>query len=107
MAEEWISMHQDTFAKEQGVVFAVTRKSDASLVGAISLKSIKKGHQVDRKNVLESGILHRGSANHVAICVHRTRFASGLSVLFYQESVIRPSYAETCHNTRRKAQTTR
>ncbi len=40
-------MHQDTFAKEQGVVFAVTRKSDASLVGAISLKSIKKGHQAE------------------------------------------------------------
>ena len=47
VAEEWISKHQDTFAKEQGVTFAVTRKSDGSLVGAISLMNIAKGHQAE------------------------------------------------------------
>jgi len=45
MAEEWISKHRDAFAKGQGVTFAVTRKPDGSLVGAISLMGIAKGHQ--------------------------------------------------------------
>ncbi len=47
MAEEWISTHRDAFAKEQGLTFAVTRKSDGSLVGAISLMGIAKGHQAE------------------------------------------------------------
>ena len=47
MAEEWIATHQDEFAKEQGLTFAVTRKSDGCLVGAMSLLSISKGHQGD------------------------------------------------------------
>ena len=47
MAEEWISSHQDTFLKKQGVTFAITRKYDSSLVGAISLMNIAKGHQAE------------------------------------------------------------
>jgi RimJ/RimL family protein N-acetyltransferase len=47
MAEEWISKHQDTFVKEQGVTLAVTRKSDGSLVGAISLMRSAKSHQAE------------------------------------------------------------
>lgn len=47
MAEEWISGHQDAFAREQGATFAVTRKADGSLVGAISLMGMVKGHQAE------------------------------------------------------------
>ena len=47
LAEEWISKHQDAFAKEEGVTFAVTRKSDDSLVGTMSLTGIVKGHQAE------------------------------------------------------------
>lgn len=47
MAEEWIFKHQDAFDKDQGVTFAVTCKSNGSLVGAISLMDIAKGHQAE------------------------------------------------------------
>ena len=47
MAEEWISKHQDAFDKEQGVTFAITRKPDGVLVGAISLMGMTKGHQAE------------------------------------------------------------
>jgi RimJ/RimL family protein N-acetyltransferase len=45
MAEEWISTHQECFEKDQGVAWAITRKSDSALVGAISLMEMAKGHQ--------------------------------------------------------------
>jgi RimJ/RimL family protein N-acetyltransferase len=47
MAEEWISRHQDTFDKDQGVALAITRKTDGALVGAISLMGMVKGHQAE------------------------------------------------------------
>jgi RimJ/RimL family protein N-acetyltransferase len=47
MAEEWISKHQEAFGKVEGLTLAITRKSDASLVGAISLMGIAKGHQAE------------------------------------------------------------
>jgi len=47
MAEEWISKHQDAFTKGEGVTFAVTRQSDGSLVGAISLMGVTQGHQAE------------------------------------------------------------
>jgi len=47
MAEEWISRHQETFDKDQGVAFAITRKPDGVLVGAISLMGMVKGHQAE------------------------------------------------------------
>jgi RimJ/RimL family protein N-acetyltransferase len=47
LAEEWISKHRDAFDKEQGVTFAVTRKEDGSLVGAIGLTAMTKGHQAE------------------------------------------------------------
>ncbi len=47
MAEEWISKHQDSFIKDQGVTFAITCNSNGSLVGAISLMGIAKGHKAE------------------------------------------------------------
>jgi len=47
MAEEWISKHQETFDQGKGVTFAITRKPDGALLGAISLSDISKGHQAE------------------------------------------------------------
>ena len=47
LAAEWISKHQDAFAKEEGVTFAITRKSDDSLTGTMSLMGMVKGHQAE------------------------------------------------------------
>jgi len=47
MAEEWISSHKGAFAQGQGVTFAVTGKSDRSLVGAIGLMGKTGGHQAE------------------------------------------------------------
>lgn len=47
MAEAWISTHQECFEKDQGVTWAITRKSDGALVGAISLMGMAKGHQAE------------------------------------------------------------
>jgi len=47
MAEEWISSHKGAFAQGQGVTFAVTGKSDGSLLGAIGLMGKTGGHQAE------------------------------------------------------------
>lgn len=47
LAEEWIATHQDTFAKEEAVTFAIARKSDDSLLGTISLMNMVKEHQAE------------------------------------------------------------
>ena len=47
MAEEWISRHQNAFSEGQRVTFAVTRKTDGGLVGAISVMDISRGHQAE------------------------------------------------------------
>ena len=47
MACEWIERHQPTFEKDEGVAFAITLKADGSLVGAISLMGMVKGHRAE------------------------------------------------------------
>ncbi|MCC5827806.1 MAG: GNAT family N-acetyltransferase [Phycisphaeraceae bacterium] len=47
MAEQWIAKHADWFANDQGITFAVTRKPDGSLIGAIGLTDMIKGHQAE------------------------------------------------------------
>ena len=74
MAEEWISSHQDSFAKEEGVVLAVTRKSDASLIGAISLMSIKKGHQAELGYWIGKPYWNHGFCNEAAQAMLRYAF---------------------------------
>ena len=44
MAEEWISKHQPLFNDGKGVTFAITRKADGSLIGAISLMGMVRDH---------------------------------------------------------------
>ena len=43
-AEEWISTHQHAFDLGKGVHFAITRKADGGLVGAVSLMGMVRGH---------------------------------------------------------------
>lgn len=47
MAEGWISKHRDAFAEGREATFAVTRKSDGALVGAIGLMNVEKDHQAE------------------------------------------------------------
>jgi ribosomal-protein-alanine N-acetyltransferase len=47
MAEAWISTHHECNEKDQGVTWAITRKTDGALVGAISLGGMAKGHQAE------------------------------------------------------------
>lgn len=44
MAEEWLGKHQELFDTGQAVHFAITTKSDAKLVGGISLMDISERH---------------------------------------------------------------
>ena len=47
VAETWISTHQENFDGGKGVNFAITRKSDVALIGAIGLMNIAAGHQAE------------------------------------------------------------
>lgn len=47
MAEAWIAGHGPEFEQGRGVTFAVTRKEDGVLVGAVSLMGIRAGHQAE------------------------------------------------------------
>lgn len=47
IAEHWIASHQAIFDEGAGVQLAITRKPDATLVGAIGLVGIVKGHQAE------------------------------------------------------------
>lgn len=47
MAEAWIAKHEGEFAEGKGVTFAITRKSDGALIGAISLMGMSAGHQAE------------------------------------------------------------
>ena len=46
-AENWIARHQPEFEQGKSVVFAVTRKADGRLVGAIGLSHMVAGHQAE------------------------------------------------------------
>lgn len=47
MAEKWISRHQSDFENGTGVTFAITGKADGSLIGAIGLTGMTRGHQAE------------------------------------------------------------
>lgn len=47
MAEQWIAKHAEIFEKDQGITWAVTRREDGALLGAISLMGMIKGHQAE------------------------------------------------------------
>jgi len=47
MAADWISQHQAVCERHEGVAFAITLRSDGTLVGAISLMGMKQGHHAE------------------------------------------------------------
>jgi ribosomal-protein-alanine N-acetyltransferase len=47
LAEQWIATHPDTFAAGKGVTFAITRKPELILVGAVSLMNINAGKDAE------------------------------------------------------------
>lgn len=47
MAEAWIKEHPETFAKGVGVTYAITRRQDGSLLGAISLRINQRHHRAE------------------------------------------------------------
>jgi RimJ/RimL family protein N-acetyltransferase len=47
VAEEWIGTHQAIFDAGKGAHFAITLKSDGTLVGAIGLMAMVAGHQAE------------------------------------------------------------
>ncbi|HNT66961.1 MAG TPA: GNAT family N-acetyltransferase [bacterium] len=46
-AEEWISSHQEKFDRGEALVFAIERKADSILAGAIGLHQMVPGHQAE------------------------------------------------------------
>lgn len=46
-AEQWIAQLQDQFDKATSVTFAITRRDNGQLLGAISLMNIENGHQAE------------------------------------------------------------
>ena len=47
MAHEWISRHQTYFDQGKGITFAISRRTDRSLLGAMSLMKLEAGHQAE------------------------------------------------------------
>ena len=47
MAEAWIAKHAKNFAEGIEITFAITRKSDGALIGAISLMRLTPAHQAE------------------------------------------------------------
>ena len=74
MAEDWISRHEDTFANGRGVTFAVTRKPDGALVGAISLMGLAEGHQAELGYWIGKPYWNRGFCTEAGRAVLRYAF---------------------------------
>jgi RimJ/RimL family protein N-acetyltransferase len=47
MAQKWISKHQTYFDQGKGITFAISRRTDGSLVGAMSLMGLEADHQAE------------------------------------------------------------
>lgn len=92
MAEQWISKHQDTFEKDQGVTFAIVRKTDDALVGAISLMGMSKGHQAELGYWIGKPYWNHG------YCTEASR-----AVLQYAFSDLGLVRVHSCHITRNPA----
>ena len=64
MAEKWIANHRDWFDCGEQAVFAITRKDDGRLLGAVGLRieptTSGRNWLLDWKAVLGPGLLHRG-----------------------------------------------
>ena len=75
MAEEWISKHQPLFKDGKGVTFAITRKADGSLIGAISLMGMVRGHQAELGYWISQPYWSQGFCTEAGAAVLRYAFS--------------------------------
>ena len=73
-AEDWISKHVNWFAEEKQVTYAIARKSDGALIGAISLMEISKGHQAELGYWIGKTYWSQGFCTEAASAVLRYAF---------------------------------
>lgn len=92
MAEEWIGKHQDVFDGDQGVTFAIARKLDGDLVGAISLMGMSKGHQAELGYWIGKPYWNQGYCTEAGRALLRYAFADLALV-----------HVHACHITRNPA----
>ena len=69
IAEQWISKHPTIFSEERGVTFAITRKPDGALAGAISLMGMIKGHQAELGYWVGSNYWNQGICTEAGIAI--------------------------------------
>ena len=74
MAQTWISSHQSNFDEGWGVTFAVTRRTDGSLIGAISLMRMEAGHQAELGYWIGHPHWNQGFCTEAAAAVLRYAF---------------------------------
>jgi [ribosomal protein S5]-alanine N-acetyltransferase len=74
LAEEWISKHPATFNEGKGVTFAITRKNEGALVGAISLMQMIKGHQAELGYWISSNHWNQGICTEAGMAILQYAF---------------------------------
>jgi ribosomal-protein-alanine N-acetyltransferase len=92
MAEEWISKHQETFEQGRGVTLAITSRSGANLIGAISLMDISPGHRAELGYWIGKPYWNQG------FCSEASR-----AVVGYGFQVLGLNRIHACHLTRNPA----
>jgi ribosomal-protein-alanine N-acetyltransferase len=92
MAREWISRHQPAFDDGKGVTFAVTRKQDGMLIGAISLMGMVTGHQAELGYWIGTSHWNQG------FCTE-----AGEALLGYAFSALGLARVHSCHISRNPA----
>jgi ribosomal-protein-alanine N-acetyltransferase len=75
MAEDWISKHSEAFDKLEGLALAITQRVDGSVVGAISLMAIAKGHQAELGYWIGKPYRNKGFCTEAARSLMRYAFA--------------------------------
>jgi ribosomal-protein-alanine N-acetyltransferase len=74
-AENWISKHANWLAEGTQVTFAITRKSDGLLIGAISLMEMSKGHQAELGYWIGKAYWSKGFCTEAARAILRYAFS--------------------------------
>lgn len=92
IAEEWISKHFDEFIQGTGVYFAITKKIDGALIGAVSLTGIVKDHQAVLGYWIGKPFWNQG------FCTE-----AGHAALSYGFTVLRLKRIHSCYITRNPA----
>jgi ribosomal-protein-alanine N-acetyltransferase len=76
LAQEWISRHQSDFDQGKGVTFAISRKTDGALIGAMSLMQMVAGHQAELGYWIGRPYWHQGYCTEAGEVVLRFAFTN-------------------------------